>query len=367
MPRRADLLAGLLGATIGIVGVAVEGGGAGAAVAAALVGGALCLSRSRPPLAWALACAPISALALDAHGAMPLVLWLLVPVHAFLAGRWGGRWWGIAGLVAFTSTALAGAWITGDSGMPAFLLPVTAWAAGRALREREQVAERLAERARELETERDAHARLSVRYERARIAAELHDIVAHALSVVVVQAGAGQRLAAVDPELAAETFEAIAAAAREAEADMGRLVALLSDAPGAAPDLPLVNELVARAAGSGLDVTLLLEGDRESLAPDVTRTAYRVVQEGLTNALRHAPGSAVTIRLCGDATGLLVEVVNGPPTRATSLAASGTGNGLRGLHERVSACAGSLEAGPQADGGWRLAVRMPRHAAITTT
>ena len=137
--------------------------------------------------------------------------------------------------------------------------------------------------------------------------------------------------------------------------------------PGAAPDLPLVNELVARAAGSGLDVTLLLEGDRESLAPDVTRTAYRVVQEGLTNALRHAPGSAVTIRLCGDATGLLVEVVNGPPTRATSLAASGTGNGLRGLHERVSACAGSLEAGPQADGGWRLAVRMPRHAAITTT
>ena len=372
MPRRADLLAGLFGATIGIVGVAIESGGAGAAGAAALVsgalvGGALCLSRSHPPLAWIVACASMLALALDAHSGMPLILWLLIIVHAFQAGRWGGRWWGIAGLVAFTGTALAGAWITGDAGVPAFLLPVTAWAAGRALQEREQVAERLAERARELEAGRDAHARLSVRYERARIAAELHDIVAHALSVMVIQAGAGQRLAAVDPELTAETFEAIAAAAREAEADMGRLVALLSDATGAAPDLPLVTELVARAAGSGLDVTLRLEGDRECLAPDVTHTAYRVVQEGLTNALRHASGSAVTVRLRGDATELLVEVVNGPRTRATPLGASGTGNGLRGLHERVSACGGSLEASPQADGGWCLAARMPRHAAITTT
>ncbi len=220
--------------------------------------------------------------------------------------------------------------------------------------------------ARELEAEREAHARLSVRYERARIASELHDIVAHALSVMVVQAGAGQRLAAVEPELTAETFEAIAGAARQAEADMGRLVALLGDATGPAPDLPLVDELVARAAGSGLDVSLRLEGDRESFPPAVTQVAYRVVQEGLTNALRHAAGASVDVRLRGDAAELLVEVVNGPQTGAAPLAGSGTGNGLRGLHERVSACAGSLDAGPQADGSWRLAARMPRHATITT-
>ena len=109
------------------------------------------------------------------------------------------------------------------------LLPAAGWGAGRALREREQVAGQLAERVRELEEEREAHAALSVRYERARIASELHDIVAHAISVMVVQASAGQRLAARDPEPTAETFEAIAGAARQAEEDMGRLVALLAD------------------------------------------------------------------------------------------------------------------------------------------
>lgn len=365
MPRRADLLAGLVAAALGAVTVAIEGGGAGAAAAVALLGAALSLSRERPPIAWAVACAAMLALALDAHGLMLLVWWILVTVHAFLAGRWGGRWSGIAGLVALTGSALASAWMTGDAGVPAFLLPVTAWAAGRALGDRERVAERLAERARELEAEREAHARLSVRYERARIASELHDIVAHALSVMVVQAGAGQRLAAVDPELTAETFEAIAGAARQAEADMGRLVALLGDATGPAPDLPLVDELVARAAGAGLDVSLRLEGDRESFPPAVTEVAYRVVQEGLTNAMRHAAGSSVDVRLRGEPAELLVEIVNGPQTRATPLAGSGTGNGLRGLHERVSACGGSLDAGPQADGGWRLAARMPRRAVIT--
>ncbi|HEV2057814.1 MAG TPA: histidine kinase, partial [Solirubrobacteraceae bacterium] len=244
MPRRADMLAGFVGAMLGVVGVAIEGGGTRAGVAAALLGAALCLSRPRPPVAWVAACGAMLVLALDTHGLMAFVLWLLVMGHAFAAGRWGGRWWGIAGLVAFTGSLLAGAWITGDAGMPAFLLPVTTWAAGRALADREQVAERLAERARELEAERDAHARLSVRYERARIAAELHDIVAHALSVMVIQAGAGQRLVSVDRELTTETFAAIATAARHAEADMRRLVVLLGDETGAAPDLPLVEELV---------------------------------------------------------------------------------------------------------------------------
>src|SRR3954449_4931178 len=105
-----------------------------------------------------------------------------------------------------------------------------------------------------------------------------------------VQASAGQRLAAHDPELTAEAFGAIAGAARQAEEDMGRLVALLGDdtltAP--APDLALVEELVRRAAGSGLAVKLRLEGDREGLPEPVVQTACRVVQEGLTNALRYA-------------------------------------------------------------------------------
>ena len=111
------------------------------------------------------------------------------------------------------------------------MFPAVFWGAGRAMRAHEVVAGRLKERAAELAEEREAYAQLSVRYERARIAAELHDIVAHAISVMVVQASAGQRLAAVDPELTTETFHVIADAARQAEDDMGRLVALLGDGP----------------------------------------------------------------------------------------------------------------------------------------
>jgi signal transduction histidine kinase len=113
---------------------------------------------------------------------------------------------------------------------------------------------------------------------------------------------------------------------------MGRLVALLGDerAIGPAPDLALVEELVARSAASGLDVTLRLEGDREGLPPEAGELAYRVVQEGLTNALRAA------------------------------LAGAGTGNGLQGLRERVGACGGRLEAGPVTGGGWQVSAWLPR-------
>ena len=146
--------------------------------------------------------------------------------------------------------------------VPALLLPGAAWGAGRALRERELVATQLAERARELEEEREAHAALSVRYERAGSPPSC-TTSSLTQSASWSSAGAGQRLAH-DPEATAETFNAIAGAAREAEQDMGRLVSLLGDerAIGPAPDLALV-EVVARAAGSGLDVKLRLEGERE--------------------------------------------------------------------------------------------------------
>ena len=222
------------------------------------------------------------------------------------------------------------------------------------------MAEQLAERARELEEEREAHAALSVRYERARIASELHDIVAHAISVMVVQASAGQRLAAHDPDATAEAFDAIAGAARQAEQDMGRLVALLGDeqAIGPAPDLAMVEEIVARAAGSGLDVTLRLKGDREGLPAPLVEIAYRIVQEALTNALRYAAGAAVTVLVHGDRDALTVTVENGPAEREATLAGTGTGNGLLGLRERIGDCGGTLSAGPTP--GWWLA---PHRAA----
>ena len=360
---RRDLLVALAGASYGAVAAALTGLSPAVTVAAGVAGAALGLVRRLPTLAWATAAAMLFATA--AGGGLLEAPFVLVAVHAFCAGRWAGSRSGIAGAVALVAAAIVTATAIDESGVPFLLLIGAPWAAGRALREREHVAAQLAQRARELEEEREAHAALSVRYERARIASELHDIVAHAISVMVVQASAGQRIAADDPAAAGETFEAIADAARQAEQDMERLVALLGgeDAIGAAPDLALVEELVSRAAGSGLDVTLRLEGEREGLPAELVETAYRIVQEGLTNALRYASGAPVSVRVDGAQDALVIAVENGPAAQENRLAGAGTGNGLRGLRERVGAFGGRLEAGPTAQGGWRLGARLPRRIA----
>jgi len=358
--RRAGVLVSVGAAAFGAAVALIEGLGPGGFAAGAVVGAALGAAGGHPRAAWLVAVAAL--LALAPFG----VSWgvaLLVAAHAFCAGRGEGRWAGLVALAALAGALELGVLSARDSGqVPALLIPTACWAAGRALRERELVAAQLAERARELEEEHEAHAELSVRYERARIASELHDIVAHALSVMVVQARAGQRLAARDPEATAEVFEAIAEAARQGEEDMGRLVALLGDerAVASAPDLALVEELVARASGSGLDVTLRMEGSREKLPAPVAEAAYRVVQEGLTNALRYAAGAAVHVLVGGDRDALLVEVTNAAASAEGALAGVGTGTGLRGLRERVGATGGTLDAGPTPDGGWRLTARLPR-------
>jgi signal transduction histidine kinase len=359
--RRADILLGLGTACLGIGSAALEQAHVAGWLAGGVVGGAFALVRRNPRAGWVTAAAALWAVAPFAQ--LPIGVALLAVVHAFCAGRGDERWWALAGLIAIVGALELDAFFKEDgSGVPALLLPGAAWAAGRALRERELVAEQLAERARELEEEREAHAALSVRYERARIAAELHDIVAHAISVMVIQARAGQRLVPHDPEAAAEAFDAIAGAARQAEADMGRLVALLGDerAIGPAPDLALVEELVARASGSGLDVKLRLEGEREGWPADLAEIAYRIVREGLTNALRYAAGAAVSVLVRGDAAAVRVEVRNAPAAGDTGLGDLGTGTGLRGLRERVGACGGTLEAAPTSEGGWVLSARLPR-------
>jgi signal transduction histidine kinase len=356
--RRIDLLLGLAAIALGLGTAPLEDAGVATYVAGAFIGAAFGAGRRHPRVGWLVTAAAL--LASSPFAALPFGISLVAAGQGFWAGRADDRWWSVAGVVALVATLEVNAAGT-DSFVPALMLPIAAWAAGRALREREQVARQLAQRAKELEDEREAHAALSVRYERARIASELHDIVAHAISVMVVQASAGQRLAD-DPEATAETFDAIAGAARQAEQDMGRLVALLGDenAIGPAPDLALVEELVARAAGSGLNVNLRLEGEREGLPAEVGETAYRVIQEGLTNALRYAAGAAVAVRVRALREDLIVEIENDATDGQPALAGAGTGNGLRGLRERVDACGGSLAAGPTARDGWLLSARLPR-------
>jgi signal transduction histidine kinase len=362
--RRSDQLIGASGAAVGAGVAALWGGDVGTVALALVLGASLGVSREHPRATWLFAGAAIVAIAaldrLNGDGAF--ALYPVVAAHAFCAGRFDSHWKGLAGPVWLLAATIATAVLAHAHVVPFILITPTFWGAGRAVRDREQVAHQLELRAQELEEEREAYAALSVRYERARIASELHDIVAHALSVMVVQASAGQRLVKRDPEATAESFDAIADAARQAERDMARLVALLGDenALGPAPDIALVEELVTRAGRSGLDVMLRLEGDRDGLPPEIAETAYHVVQEGLTNAMRYAAGAAIRVLVRGDTVGLMIEVENDPAPAEHSLSGAGTGTGLRGLRERVAACGGALDAGPTPAGGWDLRARLAR-------
>jgi signal transduction histidine kinase len=248
--------------------------------------------------------------------------------------------------------------VTGDTSPALAIFTLPGYVAGFVLRRVHETAEQLAMRSRELEEERELFAELSVRNERARIASELHDIIGHALSVMVVQAAAGQRLAEHDPAATAEAFGVIAESARRGREDLGRLVDLLGGEPVEAPDLSLIDEVISRAARSGLAVTCRFEGDRDGVPAPVAHAAFRVVQEGLTNALRHAPGAGVQVLVRGAGRAVTVRVVNDRAV-GSSPGIIGTGQGLRGLRERIQHLGGSLDAGEVAGGGWALEARLP--------
>jgi signal transduction histidine kinase len=328
--------------------------------AMATIGSGLSLAwwRSRPGLTVTVGPAlALVALGVDYEPTDGALL-LLLAFAAIAAERYGGRAaWGVAAAIAAYLALIYR--LTGDPSIGLVMLTVPGWAAGTVLRLRRETAEELEERGRELEAERELLVDLSVRNERARIAAELHDIVGHALSAIVVQAAAGQRLVDRSPGAAAGSVAAIAESARQGRADLQRLVDLLGGTEVRSPDLSLVDEIVASAARAGLQVTCRLEGDRDGVASDTAHVAFRVVQESLTNAMRHAPGAPVHVLLRGEPGGrsLTVCVENDPA--APTAPFLGSGRGLSGLRERVLALGGSFAAGPAAAGGWRVEAHLP--------
>jgi signal transduction histidine kinase len=246
------------------------------------------------------------------------------------------------------------------------MVAIGPWLGGLLVASRRRASEQLELRATELEEEREIFAEQSVRYERARIARELHDVVAHNVSLIVVQANAGERLAALEPESAAEAFSAISEAALQAEVEIDRLVELLSVAGPASPSaaLLIVEELVHRARASGLAISCQLGGDIDDLTDRGADTAYRLVQEGITNAMKHAPGAHMEISVQGQGDGVEICVVNGPAvTEFSGLERAGGGNGLAGMRERVVQCGGTFDAGATTDGGWQVTGRLPRHTS----
>ena len=251
-----------------------------------------------------------------------------------------------------------------SSWVAALMFSVPPYVAGTVLRLRNETAHELALRAQELEDERELFAEIALRHERARIASELHDIVGHAISVMVIQAAAGQRLVDADPARAKEAFAAISESARQGTKYLGRLIELLGGTPGdhgGGPDLSLVQEVVTRAGRSGLNITCRFEGDRNQIPRPVAHLAFRVIQESLTNALRYAPGADVRIIISVDEAqrGLAVRVEDDGVAQPDA-ALCGTGRGLVGLHERIQTLGGQFSAGATAVGGWAVEARLPR-------
>ena len=244
-----------------------------------------------------------------------------------------------------------------------------AWAMGRVVRIRAAQAAAAQHRADRLAAEKDEQSRRAAAEERSRIARELHDIVAHSVSVMVVQAGAAEQVLPGDQDGAAAAMRAVQQAGREAVAELGRLLGVLRDGGqeiGLAP-LPTLAELptlIDQSRSAGLPVDMTMHGEPRPLPAGVELAVYRIIQEALTNTRKHAgAGSAASVALTYDQAAVTAEIRdNGSATGRRQGNGTGTGNGLAGLQARAAAYGGSLEAGPTAD-GFRVIARIPAQEA----
>jgi len=298
--------------------------------------------------------------------------WVPLLASPFFIAYWLGFSAGLATGLAGAAALLAGLLIPGGPFNPLVIM-ITAgpWVAGRLTRSRQRMTQQLRARNDELLAEQEAYAAEAVRYERSRIAAELHDLVGHSLSLMVVQAGAGQRAARQRSPVSAGTdgaraaLAAVAEAAEQARAEIAKLTELLAGGAGAVPvgakaRLDLIDELVRQARAVGLEVSYHLVCDGADIAERSAEAAYRVAIEALTNAVKHAPGAPVTVTIDARAGELAVTVENAAPRGAPSgLARSGGGHGLAGMRDLVTACGGALSASPLPDGGWRVHAVLP--------
>jgi signal transduction histidine kinase len=230
------------------------------------------------------------------------------------------------------------------------VLSVAPWLVGRAMRG--QVAE-----TRRLERDRLS----AVAQERARIARELHDVIAHSVSVMIVQAGAGEEMLKADPARALEPLRSVQETGRQALVEMSRLLGLLRDDRrelGLAPQPGMrdLRDLAAQVREAGLQVDLRIEGDPRSLPLGVDLSAYRVVQEALTNALKYARGARAEVRVRYAPDALELEIVDDGAGTANGHVG---GHGLIGMRERVSVFGGEFEAGPRDGGGFSVRASLP--------
>ena len=351
--------------------------GSGVPVGVVALGYALVLLHTLPLVARrrfpgaVLALCVASGLAFAALFMPPFFLGPAMLVAVYSVAAYGRRWVSLAGL-AVAELGLAAVQLTpGRLERSAFLLFMgilaVAWMLGHFVGDRQVYAAQLEERTAELEQAREELARRAVVEERLRLARELHDVVAHAMSVIAVQSGVGAHVAASRPQEVGKALAAIEATSRAALEELRRLLGVLrqDSEPQASltpvPGLADLDSLLAEVAKVGLAVRLRVEGTPSPLPPGVDLSAYRIVQEALTNVVKHAgPAHAqvtigyrdqeVTVEVTDDGRGAVTPAGDGR---------AGTGHGLIGMRERVAVFGGDLEVGPRPGGGFRVAARLP--------
>jgi signal transduction histidine kinase len=289
---------------------------------------------------------------------------LLVATYA--SGAYTSRrdGWIAAGLIGAAVLAMAvtnGEDVLGDVVFVGGIM-YAVWGAATIVRSRQEIAGALAVRTLELEHEREENAKLAVAEERARIARELHDVVAHNLSIMVLQAGAERRAIGDERPQTTEALATIEDTGRTAMAEMRRLLGMLRRtddelALAPQPSLRYLDDLVSQVRDAGLPVDLRVEGAPRAVAPGVDLSAYRIIQEALTNALKHAgPARArVTVRY-GD-NELDIEIADDGAGAAAPVPAGG--HGLVGMRERVALFGGDLAAGRRLSGGYVVRAKLP--------
>ena len=286
----------------------------------------------------------------DGHRAAVFVACLFCALAALSAGaiRAGGQ-----------STAdVTEAWVI-FVGLP--------FAAGHTLTRRRILTRKLAETAKSLEREQAASVALAAEEERNRMACELHDAIAHSLSVMVIQTSVARRKLARDRPAALSALHAVQQAGRDALEELRQIMGVVhreDGLAGARPGLSQLDELLTRSRAAGLKVVLCTDGSSVPLPPSLDLVAYRVVQEALTNAIKHAGATNVLVRVTHGAGSLELEITDtgrGPAVSGRNL--SGSGYGLIGMNDRVALFGGKLWTGPGVDGGFTVRARIPLTAA----
>ena len=360
----------LLPTALAVAGVAealtVDGVPRVATTLTVLVVCGLLVGRRRYPLV--LATAAGLALILSTHIGVPddplTMPLLMLFTLCFSLGRYVDSWWGAAG-VAVVNLSLH--WAYGFAIPPfgewlwAGALTFGPYVFGRLVLRHAHQNDVLADQARQLVEEQRHVAELAVAAERRRIARELHDVIAHSISVMVVQAAAAREVLDTDRAVVGRALDEIQRSGRSALGETGRLLGLLREEVDAGldpqpttADLP---RLVDSFRAAGLDVRLTLEGSTEALPAGVDLSVFRIVEEGLTNALKHAPGGAVEVRYRRHADQVQVELANAASDGSGQFAPSG--HGLVGMRERVAVFGGSFEAAATRDGGFLVQALLP--------